>query len=365
MPSITDVARYAGVSPTTAKRALREPNLLHPETLARVREAVAALHYEPDVRAGALRAGQSRTVGVMLGSIVEPFFAQLARTLGHALRRGGYNVLLTENEYRSDQELTELRLLYGQRIDALILRPGYGDQSREYLERLHQRGVFIAQVDYCLPGACYPSVMLDNAGAMRQGLRYLSELGHQRIAALGKYDPKLHPEDRSYTFPTAMAELGLSVRPEYQRVMLLSEDNAYHFTLELMRLPEPPTALFALTGASAAGCYRALNELGLRVPGDVSLLSFDNYSWMGLVSPAITVLEQPVDEMARAVASMTLAALSGEQPQPPSLVLPAQLLVRGSCGPPKREASPLPTPRPSRTKPLPAQTIAVDKPRSA
>ncbi|WP_161880770.1 LacI family DNA-binding transcriptional regulator [Deinococcus alpinitundrae] len=336
--SITDVARHAGVSATTAKRALKEPQLLRPDTLERVMNAVTALHYEPDLRAGALRAGQSRTVGVVLGSVVEPFFAQLARTLGQELRRGGYNMLLTENEYQSAQDLTELRLLYGQRIDAIILRSGYGEESREYLERLHKRGVFITQVDYCLPGAPYPSVMLDNAGAMRQGVRYLHSLGHQRIATTGKYDPQLHPEGRSYTFPTAMAEVGLSVQPEYERVMFLTEDNAYDYTLDVMRLPHPPTALFALTGASAAGCYRALQELNLSVPGDVSLLSFDNYSWMNLVTPAITVLAQPVDQMARAAAGMTLSALSGVQTQPENQVFPAELIVRGSCAAPKLTA---------------------------
>ena len=335
--SITDVARHAGVSATTAKRAMREPHLLHPETLARVMQAVSTLHYEPDVRAGALRAGQSRTVGVVLGSVVEPFFAQLARTLGHELRRGGYHMLLTENEYQSEQELTELRQLYGQRIDALILRPGYGDESREYLARLSERGVFIAQVDYCLPDAPYPSVMLGNAEAVRQAVRYLHDLGHERIAATGKYDPKTHPEERSYTFPTAMQEVGLRVRPEYERVMFLTEENAYLYTLDVMRLPCPPTALLALTGASAAGCYRALQELNLSVPDDVSLLTFDNYSWMKLVSPAITVLAQPVEQMARAVAQMTLSALQGEQTQPENRVFAAELIVRGSCGPPRLE----------------------------
>ena len=336
--SIKGVAQLAGVSATTAKRALKEPDKLHPETLRRVREAVAQLHYEPDLRAGALRGGQSRTVGVMLGSIIEPFFAQLARTLSQELRRSGYNMLLTENEYQSEQELTELRLLYGQRIGALILRPGYGDSSRDYLARLRQRGVFIVQIDYCSPDAPYPSVMLDNSGAVREGVRYLHALGHRRIAATGKFDAVLHPESRSFTFPSAMAEVGLSVRPEYERVIFLTEENAYRYTLDVMRLPDPPTAIFALTGASAAGCFRALQELGLSVPHDVSLLTFDNYSWMGLVSPGITALEQPAEDMARAAVQMTLEALSGQAPVG-SRVFPARLVVRGSCAPPAQTDS--------------------------
>jgi LacI family transcriptional regulator len=337
--SITDVALLAGVSPTTAKRALKEPEKLHPETLRRVQSAIASLQYEPDLRAGALRGGQSRTVGLVIGSIVEPFFAELARTLARELRRGGYNLLISENEYQSQTELEELKLLYGQRIEALILRPGYGQESHEYLERLRQRGVYIVQIDYVLPGAPYDSVQLDNAAAMREGIGYLAGLGHERIAITGQYDPLLHPETRSQTFPEAMREVGLRVRPEYQRVMFLTEENAYRYALDVMQLPEPPTALFALTGSSAAGVYRALKELNLRVPGDVSLLSFDNYSWTSLVEPPIDVLEQPVAEMALATAGAVLAALAGEvlaaeRRELVQLRLPARLIVRGSCAPP-------------------------------
>ncbi|GGJ87931.1 LacI family DNA-binding transcriptional regulator [Deinococcus aquiradiocola] len=342
MTSITDVARLAGVSATTAKRALKEPDKLHPDTLRRVQDAIQSLHYEPDLRAGALRGGQSRTVGLVIGSILEPFFAQLARTLARELRRGGYNLLISENEYQSETELEELRLLYGQRIEALILRPGYGDHSREYLERLHSRGVTILQIDYAPPGSPYSSVQLDNAAATREGVRYLAGLGHTRIAITGQYDPLLHPEQRSQTFPHAMQEAGLTVRPEYQRVMFLTEDNAYRYTLDVMRLPEPPTALFALTGSSAAGVYRALRELGLRVPHDVSLLSFDNYSWTGLVDPPIDVLEQPVEDMARAAARTVLDALAGHATQPVRQLFPARLVVRGSCAPPRDRTRPTP-----------------------
>gem|GEM_PF-776339 len=334
MTSITDVAQLAGVSATTAKRALKEPDKLHPETLRRVQEAISALQYEPDLRAGALRGGQSHTVGLVIGSIVEPFFAELARTLARELRRGGYSLLISENEYQSETELEELKLLYGQRIEALILRPGYGDASREYLERLASRGVYIVQVDYALPGVSYDSVQLDNPGAMRQGIRYLAELGHERIAITGQYDPLLHPELRSQTFPQAMQEVGLRVRPEYSRVMFLTEENAYRYTLDVMRLPEPPTALFALTGSSAAGVYRGLKELNLKVPQQVSLLSFDNYSWTALVDPPIDVLEQPVEEMARAAARTVLTTLTGEPQEPVRLTFPARLIVRGSCAPP-------------------------------
>jgi LacI family transcriptional regulator len=334
--SITDVAVLAGVSTSTARRAIHEPDKLQPSTLKRVQDAIAALQYEPDQRAGALRGGQSRAVGLVIGSILEPFFAQLAHYLARDLRRGGYNLLIGENEYQSQTELEELKLLYGQRIEALIFRPGYGGWSREYLDRLHARGVYMLQIDYALPDAPFDSVQLDHAAAMRQGVRYLANLGHERIAITGQYDPALHPEKRSETFPEAMRELRLRVRPEYQRVMFLTEANAYQYTLDVMKLPEPPTAIFALTGSSAAGVYRALRHLKLKVPDDVSLLSFDNYSWTELSEPQIDVLEQPVEAMALAMTQAVLAALSGKPQAPVRLLLPATLLIRGSCAPPHK-----------------------------
>lgn len=351
MANILDVAKLAGVSPTTAKRALRNPEQLHPDTLSRVMGAVATLHYEPDQRAGALRGGQSRAVGLLVGSIVEPFFAELARTTGRTLRRAGYTLIISENEYSSERDLEELKLLYGQRVSALIVRPGYGEKSREYLMRLRERGVYIVEVDYHLPEAPFNAVMLNNAECVRQGVRYLHELGHTRIAALGTYHPLIHSETRSKTFPQAMLERGLSVHPEYQRIGLLNEETAYALTHELMSLETPPTALFALNGTQAVGTYRALRERGLKLARDVSLLTFDDYPWMSLVDPSVDAIKQPVQQMGEAAARLVVEELerrgdleSSLESTPLSqaehvyLEFTGQLVVRGSCAPPLENA---------------------------
>ncbi|MFC6667299.1 LacI family DNA-binding transcriptional regulator [Deinococcus radiopugnans] len=337
--TIQDVARLAGVSATTAKRALRDPDKLTPDTLARVQAAIAQLHYEPDVRAGSLRGGHSRTVGLVVASIVEPFFAQFARAAARQLKAADYTLIISENEYSARLELPELRRLYGQRVAAIMLRPGYGPDSREYLERLSGRGLFILEYDYVPDRSGFPSVMLDNAQAMREAVAYLHGLGHTRIAALGTYDPVVHPEGRSRTFPQAMRERGLDVPPEYQRVTLLTEERAYALTHELLALPTPPSALIALTGTQAIGAFQAIQERGLRLPGDLSLLTFDNYPWTALVEPPITVIEQPVEQMAELAVSAVLRALEEGRPahEPAQhTVLPGRLIVRGSCAPPRQ-----------------------------
>lgn len=258
--------------------------------------------------------------------------------MGRTLQAAGYTLIVSENEYSARLEREELSRLYGQRVAAVMVRAGYGPESREnreYLERLHGRGLFVLEYDYTPPGSPFPSITLDNAAAMREAVAYLHALGHTRIAALGTYDPLIHPEERSRTFPEAMRERGLDVPAAYRRVTLLTEDTAYALTHELLGLPQPPTALIALTGTQAVGAFRAVRERGLRLPGDLSLLTFDNYPWTALVDPPVTVIEQPVEAMAEAAAQAVLAALEGGGVMTGRQVMPGRLIVRQSCAAPR------------------------------
>ena len=338
MATIKDVARRAGVSPTTAKRAIREPELLAHDTLARVRQAVEELGYVPDAVAGALRRGRTQTIGLIVGNILEPFFTELTRTISKQLHNAGYSLLVADNEYRTDLELDALQMLHSQRAAGIILRSGYGEPNLAYLQRLRANGTAVVEVDYHYPNSPFSWVMLDNADAVEQGVRHLAGLGHRRIAALGAFDPERNPEDRSLGFERALADAGLRARPQYRRVIALTESEAYAFTRDLLALAEPPTALLALTGGQGAGAYRAIREAGLSVPRDVSLVTFDNYSWTQLVEPQIDVIEQPVEAMALASIEILLDLIEGTPPaeEPVRRVFPARLLVRGSSAPPPR-----------------------------
>src|SRR5690554_2438262 len=146
--NIRDVARLAGVSATTAKRAIREPERLAPATLSKVLAAIESLQYEPDQVASALRRGHSTTVGLIIGSIVEPFFAQVTRTIVQRIRERDYSVVLADNEYRDDLDREHLRTFNGNRISGLIVRSGYGDSNLDYLARMSRRGTAIVEFDY-------------------------------------------------------------------------------------------------------------------------------------------------------------------------------------------------------------------------
>jgi len=339
--TILDVAKHAGVSPTTAKRAIRQPDKLKAETLAKVQKSIDELGYEPDQLASALRSGRNTTIGLVIGNIVEPFFAELTREIGVAVRQRGYTLIIADNEYDTILESQHLKQFHGNRVAGVIIRSGYGDGNVEYLQTLKERGTAVMEIDYFSPKSPFSHVMLDNADAVKKGVEYLHGLGHTKIASLGTYDEELWPDERCAAFPEAMAELGLNLPLEYQSAISPKAEDAYELTKYLMNLDDAPTALLAQTGHVATGALRALHEMNISIPEDVSLLSFDNYTWTELVTPAITVINQPVKDMALAAVDNLMhdIELIKDKKQPPVVRqrFEADLIERESCAAPRAE----------------------------
>ena len=289
--------------------------------------------------ASTLRSGQSRTVGLIVGNIVEPFFAELIREVAGEVQRRGYALLIADSEYRTELELEHLKNMNSYRIGGLIVRSGYGSANLAYMQRMQEQGVTIVEIDYFYPSSPFSHVMLDSRQCVYDGVSYLSELGHRRIAPLGTYHETVNPEERSQHFLEAMNAAGLSVPGEYKQVIHFTEDEAYQLTHDFMGLAEPPTALFAFTGNMGMGAYRAVRERGLRIPEDVSLLTFDNYAWTSLVDPPIDVIKQPTQRMGRAAVDLLFQGIqqNGEKGRQEVMKrrFPGRLIKRCSSAPPK------------------------------
>lgn len=335
MTTILDIAKLAGVSDSTAKRAFRAPQLLAPATLERVKAAAEELRYVPNQAAGGLRRGKNYMIGLVVGSILEPFFAKLVTVVSREAREAGYGVVVLDSEYRGSLELANLKHLYAHRVSGLIVRSTYGPSNLDYLLHMAQAGTYVCEVDYHYPDSPFSRVMLDNERCIREGVRHLVELGHRRIAPLGTYDQLMVPDERSKVFPAALHDVGVSLPDEYRRVISLTEDETYGLARDLLRLDRAPTALFALNGSGALGAVRAIRDAGLRIPDDVSLIGFDNYNWMQVVDPPIDVFEQPTEEMGRAVARIVISAIENPHAQAPvRRTFPGIFVRRGSTSQP-------------------------------
>lgn len=326
----------AGVSPTTAKRAIRHPEQLAPATLNRVREAIEQLHYEPDLIAGALRRGHNKTIGLMVGDLLEPTFAQLTRSIGRRVRERGYSLLLADNEYSSALELQNLKIFYGHRIQGLIIRSAYAAPSNyDYLKRLQQRGTAIVEIDYIQENTPFSYVMLNNQEATFEGVRYLYELGHRHIAYVGLESMPGRPEERHLGFIKALKHFKLALPRYSTSLQHYRHQEAYELTHRILEHSKPPTAIFAYNGTCTLSAYQAIKEKGLRIPEDISLLGFDNYPWTSLVDPAIDVIEQPIEDLALSAVETTLNLIEGKSTQVIRKRLPGTLIRRGSCAAPK------------------------------
>lgn len=339
MGNILDVAKRAGVSPSTAKRAIREPHKLTPKTLQKVLKAIEELQYEPNQAAGALRRGRNLSIGLMVGDILEPMFSMLTRTIGQEVRANNYSLLVAENMYDPHIELANLKMFNEHRVSGIVIRSAYGANNYDYLKRMERRGTVIVEIDYVHQGSPFSQIMLDNHRAAEEGVQHLHSLGHRRIAPVGMQHTSDCPEERSEGFSKALDALGLTLPDDYlprrfRRHRRFDTELAYGLTKHLMSLPNPPTALFALTGTCAVGTLRALQELSYTIPQDVSFVTFDNYRWTSIITPPLDVLEQPVDEMGRAAAKLVLEGIKAKTRAITQQRFAARFIRRGSSQPP-------------------------------
>ena len=174
-------------------------------------------------------------------------------------------------------------------------------------------------------------------------MRYLYSLGHRKIAPLTVFSANKLQDERARAYTEIMTSLGLKIPKGFQHSTDLTEEGGYHRTLELLRLPEPPTAIFSMTGNEAAGAFRALKEQQIRIPEDISFLTFDDYSWTSLVEPPLDVITQPIQDMGLRAAELVINAIERRQLNHQHLErFPCRLIRRNSCSVPRQQAK-LPT----------------------
>ncbi len=332
-PSVSDVARLAGVSPATVSRAFNTPDLLGPETLERVRRAASQLGYQPYGLARSLRRRRSMVLGIVMPSLRYAYFAGTLELLQSLLAREGYTLLLSSANHDPQTELDGVRAMMAQGVDGVILfgRPLH-DESALLLAR---RGVPHMRCWTAAPDE--PSVAFDHGAAMADVVEHLVALGHRRFAVV---IPFVALADRSRYRLTAIREAlarhGLALPT--QAVVDdggLDAPAGREAVIALRDRGVQATAIVCSNDLIAAGVILECQASGLKVPQDVSVTGYNDSALAGAFTPAITSVDTPVDLHAQEVARAMLAALRERQPFP-VVRLPTHLRVRASTGPAPR-----------------------------
>jgi LacI family transcriptional regulator len=322
---LRDVAERAGVSVGSASRVINGYPNVGPELRERVERAIAELGYRRNLLAQGLRTRRAQLVSLIVPDITNPFFAELARELELACSAAGYQLMLANSMESPGIEQQSLAAALDHSPGGVILVPsatttGLPDTS----------GVQVVVCDRRLPDCTAPTVLSDNRQGATAAVAYLRGLGHTRIACVAG-PPGVEAADERLSGYLAMT--GGS-----EELVLRGPFN-YEFGMSaaarLLSLPSPPTAIFASSDQQAIGALHACAIRGIRVPAQVSVCGFDAIPLAALTSPELTTVRQPIREMA----SRSLNLLLGEQPAPSTtVILPTELIIRGSCGPPPRAA---------------------------
>ncbi|WP_309572759.1 LacI family DNA-binding transcriptional regulator, partial [Deinococcus sp.] len=300
----------------------------------RVLEAAQSLGYTGNELARGLRQQTTRTIGLIISDILNPFHAHVASGLEQEAAQHGYSAILCTSTEDVEKERRSLELLRRHQVCGVVLEPTEG--SRVEVEALVKAGIPVVEVDRMSGAQGAATVLSDNIGGAASAARHLLSLGHHRIATVAGDPQLISGRERLEGLRMALAASGIPL-PDHRVVTgRYTSADGYQAALELLARPGPrPTALFLANIEMTLGTLRALKELGLRVPEDISVISFDDASWAPLVSPPLSVVTQDPVGLGRIAAQIIINAVSHVPDTVPAVQrLPTTLVLRRSCGPP-------------------------------
>ncbi len=322
--NLEDVARRAGVSTATVSRVLNNIGVVRESTRARVEKAVEELKYYPNMHARALAGGSTRTLGVIVSNLENPFFLNVFAAIETQARPNRYEVLVANTDYDPERLISSVRLMLGRRVAGLALV--VSEIAPNLLEELSERGVRTVVYDVGAPRKNVVSLKTNYRLGMQRVAEYLHNLGHRRMAFAGHHTTLGPLSDRKQTFLDVMQRYAPAV--EFTTVAQADGFAGGREAARELLAGFRPTAILCVNDFMAIGVLRQLRDAGLRVPEDISVAGFDNISLAEMIHPRLTTVHIPRDLIGRRIFESLVATgeVDGET------VIEPELVVRESTG---------------------------------
>lgn len=323
---MAEVARLAGVSTATVSHVLNGTRPVREHTRRQVLAAVEQARYTPNAAARSLATSRTRTLGLALSAISNPYLGELLHAIEDESAAAGYTLLLTDPHDDPGYEATAVARLHS-RVDGVLLAPS-ADSGRT-LDALAAQKVPTVLVDRML-GVAHDEVGAENVEPVAGLVEHLAAAGHTRIGFVAGHAGLTTTVERLDGYRLGLQRAGLG----WGRVVEghSEAEPARCAVRELLAAPDRPTALVTGNNAMTIGVVQALHESGMRVPGDVALAAFDDFPWADAFSPRLTVVAQPFAEIGREAVRMLLERMGSPDTEPRSVRLPTRFVHRESCG---------------------------------
>ena len=331
--TIDDVARAAGVSRQTVSRAINDQRGISAQTRERVLKIAHEMNYRPSSLARGLARRRTRTLGLVLPNIANPFFSSIARGIGEVARTNGFSVFLCDTDDRPDQELQAIHTLEEHWVDGMLLCSCR--LSDDVLLALAERYRPIVLVNRALDHRAIGYALYDNATGTQEAVRYLVGLGHTKIGMILGSPISRSGAERQRGYAMAMTEAGLSFEPGWMCFSHPLVEGGEQAAKDLLLQCPDLTALVVYNDLRAVGAMRACKEMGLRVPADVSVVGHDDIPLASLVTPTLTTVRIPTYAHGRQAMTLLLKMLQEPDLVPEPRRLAPSLTIRESTAPPR------------------------------
>jgi LacI family transcriptional regulator len=328
MVTMRDVASRAGVSKATVSHVLNGTRFVEPGTAARVRQAISDMGYRPNLLARSLRRQETRTLGLLIPNIANPFWADLAHAVERTGYAEGYSVILGNSNWSATQEHELVQKLLAQQIDGIILSSLYLDPAT--IDEILAAVPVVLMDDPIMVQRRASAVLIDNyRGGILAG-EYLAQLGHRRIGCVDAPLDAGRARDRAAGLRAALAGAGIDL-PNSAIFSGDFEHGSGEVGVQILLERHPDlTAIFAANDHMAIGVIKGLRRAGRRIPDDVSVIGFDNISFGTIMSPELTTIAQPITEIGRKVIQLLIRHIQQPGIPPDVVVLEPTLIVRES-----------------------------------
>lgn len=329
------IAQLADVSVATVSRVYNNSEHVSPETRERVLAVIQQVDYSYNALASGLSRRQTSTLGLIVPTITNPIFAESTRGVQEVAAQHGYIVLIGNTDYRAPEEERLVDVFRQHRIAGLIVTSSDAESPALLAAQRDELPIVLTYSSRL--HSPLPSVGVDNQAAATEAVNYLVELGHRRIAMLAgtfRSSDRSHARYRGYVAAHAAHRIPLD--PTLLREVEYSVEHGAVGLRDFWALPDPPTALFCSNDVLAFGALRQALDQQLRVPDDLSIVGFDDSPMAPLTNPRLTTVHQPAYQMGQEACRLLLERIVGKRDTAQSVILPTELRIRETAGPPRR-----------------------------
>jgi len=333
--TLDDIARETGLSRATVARVMGKYGYVSKEAREKVLAVAKRLKYKPNYIARSMVTGETKNIGLIVGDIQNPFFSTIARAISDVIVPEGYSLIVTSTDERLDVEIISIDKFFQKQVDGLILAPVSRTNS-DHLRELVKAKTPIVLIDRVIEDLDVDMVVSDDVGGGFEATKYLLELGHRNIGFLSDTLDISTNYDRIAGYQKALEAHGIELDPSWIKLGGFRVDGAYKSGVSLLSRNKDLTAVIATNNYMVAGLLLAAKDMEIRVPEDLSVVSFDDIVWFDLANPPITSVAQNTREIGNLSARRILMSIRGQRNETELTRLPTKLVIRESCAAPRK-----------------------------